>query len=53
LKDFDKANIKAGREFVKAYVEFLHYVEPIYDTATKAAGHGHGAEESVDHEVNH
>lgn len=41
LKAYDKDDVAAGREFVKAYVEFLHYVEPIYGIATKAAGHGH------------
>ncbi len=40
-KNYDKNDVKAGRDFVKAYVEYIHYVEPIYETATKAAGHGH------------
>ena len=40
LKDFDKNDVKAGRDFVKAYVEFLHYVEPIYEIATSEGGHG-------------
>ncbi len=54
LKGYGKADIEAGREFVKAYVEFLHYVEPIYEMATKAAGHGHRAEETASHdEQNH
>jgi hypothetical protein len=53
LKFFDKSDVNAGRDFVKAYVDFLHYVEPIYEIATKAAGHGHGAEESVSHEEKH
>ena len=53
LKEFDKTDVEAGREFVKAYVEFIHYVEPIYEIATKEAGHGHGAEESVSHEEKH
>jgi hypothetical protein len=50
LKGFDKADVKSGREFVKAYVEFLHYVEPIYEIASKAAGHGNGVEETASHE---
>jgi hypothetical protein len=53
FKDFDKTDVKAGRDFVKAYVEFLHYVEPIYEIATKSFGHGHRSEESVTHEENH
>lgn len=29
-KDFNPDDVEAGREFVKAYVEFVHYVEKIY-----------------------
>ncbi len=39
LKNFDKNDIKAGRDFVKAYIEFLHYVEPIYEVAVSEGGH--------------
>jgi hypothetical protein len=39
-KNFDKNNIEAGREYVKAYVEFVHYVERIYQAAKNPA-HGH------------
>jgi hypothetical protein len=53
LKDFDTSDVNAGREFVKAYVEFLHYIDPIYEIATKAVGHGHGVAESVSHEEKH
>lgn len=30
---FDKNNVDAGREYVKAYVEYIHYVEKLYDAA--------------------
>lgn len=40
LKNFDADDLKAGRDFVKAYVEFLHYVEPIYEIASSEGGHG-------------
>jgi hypothetical protein len=37
--------VQAGREFVEAYVEFVHYVEGIYDVALRHAGpHGHAAD---------
>ncbi|MEW6208953.1 MAG: DUF6448 family protein [Acidobacteriota bacterium] len=36
-KNFDKDDTHAGREFVKAYVEFIHYVETVYDSASKPA----------------
>lgn len=39
-KKFDKNNIQAGREFVKSYVEYTHYVKGIHDAATRATmGH--------------
>jgi hypothetical protein len=42
-KNFDKNDIEAGREYVKAYVEFVHYVERIYQAAKNPA-HGHYSE---------
>lgn len=48
-KNYKKDDIAAGREYVKAYVEYVHYVEKIYES-TKSAGHAHGheAEEQED-----
>ena len=43
-KDFKKNDVDAGREFVEAYVTFVHYVEALYDTAAKGGGHGHSQE---------
>jgi hypothetical protein len=37
---FDPANLAAGRAYVKAYVDFLHYIEGL-DKAARAAGHAH------------
>ena len=39
-KSFKTSDITAGRAFVKAYVEFIHYVERLYEASTTAA-HGH------------
>ena len=39
-KTFAADNVAAGREYVKAYVEFIHFVERLYDSAMKAP-HGH------------
>lgn len=36
-------SIEAGREYVKAYVDFMHYVENLYNFASEPAGH-HGRE---------
>lgn len=39
-KNFGKDNLAGGREFVEAYVEYIHYVERIYDAAKEPAkGH--------------
>ncbi len=49
-KNFKVDNIDAGREYVKAYVEFIHYVERLYQAASKpAAGHFNEAEEPEQH----
>lgn len=39
-KGYDATDIAAGRAHIKAYVEFLHFVERLYDSATRASeGH--------------
>ncbi len=50
-KDFKKDQVDAGREFVEAYVPFVHYVEALYDAAAKGGGHGiaHDAEKEGGH----
>ena len=40
---FAPDEVTAGREFVKAYVEYIHYVEGLHQAAASAA-HGHFAE---------
>jgi hypothetical protein len=42
-KKFDPNDVEAGREFVKTYVEYIHYVEGLHDAAASAA-HGHFSE---------
>jgi hypothetical protein len=39
-KTFKSDDIAAGRAYIKAYVEFIHFVEQLYDSAMKAP-HGH------------
>lgn len=39
LKNYDKNDVEAGRKFVRAYVEFLHYIEPIYKIAATSNGY--------------
>ncbi|HSB07461.1 MAG TPA: DUF6448 family protein [Thermodesulfobacteriota bacterium] len=52
-KDFKKNDVGAGREFVEAYVPFVHYVEVLYDAAAKAGGHGHSQEAEKGSEHKH
>lgn len=41
-KNYRPDDVAAGREFVNAYVEYVHYVEKLYDAAgTAAAPHAH------------
>ena len=39
-KNFRPDDVDGGREYVKAYVEFIHYVEGIHQASTSPA-HGH------------
>lgn|GEM_PF-6322409 len=32
-KENSKASVEAGREYVEAYVTFMHYVESVFETA--------------------
>jgi len=52
-KNFKKDDVGAGREFVEAYVPFLHYVEALYDAAAKGGGHGHTREAEKGSEHKH
>jgi hypothetical protein len=42
-KTFEPGDVAAGREYVKAYVEFIHLVERLYDSTMKTP-HGHFVE---------
>lgn len=42
-KKFKKDDLVAGRDYVKSYVEFIHYVERLYEAAKNPA-EGHFAE---------
>ncbi len=45
-KQFKPDDVEAGREYVKAYVQFIHYVERLYQAANKPAkGHIHDESE--------
>lgn len=44
-KIFESGDVNAGREHIKAYVAFIHYVERLYEAIATSA-HGHFAESS-------
>jgi hypothetical protein len=50
-RHFAVDDVAAGRQYVEAYVPYVHYVEQLWDTATRAA-HGHYSEHGV-HEHEH
>ena len=37
-------SVAAGREYVEAYVEYIHYVEHLHEVMSGAAAHGHESE---------
>jgi hypothetical protein len=45
-RTYDVGDVAAGREYVRAYVEFIHYVERVYESSTTAA-YGHFGEISA------
>ena len=45
-KNFAKDDVSAGREYVEAYVKYVHYVEGVYDAANRAVTE-HAHEESA------
>ncbi len=48
-KDFRSDDLAGGRAYVQAYVEFVHYVERLYQASTQPArGHFHEAQASQD-----
>jgi hypothetical protein len=50
-RHFAVDDVAAGREYVEAYVPYVHYVEQLWETATSAA-HGHYSEHGA-HEHEH
>jgi hypothetical protein len=42
-KGFKADDVEAGREYIEAYVQYIHYVERLYEAA-KMSARGHFAE---------
>ena len=40
-KNFKKDDVEAGREYVEAYVTFIHYIERLYEGAKQGTVHDH------------
>lgn len=50
-KQFDANNVVAGREFVEAYVGYVHYVERLYEAAAHpVTGHYQDGGAGDDHD---
>jgi len=49
LKNYDVNNVAAGQEYVKAYVDYFHFAEGIYE-ATQKMGHGHPVDDNSNNE---
>ena len=48
-KSYPSSDVEAGRKYVEAYVQFLHYAERVYEAGTKnTAGHLPEAEPSLE-----
>jgi hypothetical protein len=47
-KKFKADDVEAGRKYIEAYVQYIHYVERLYE-ATKTAAHGHYPEAAEKH----
>ncbi len=41
-KNHAEDSVEAGREFVEAYVQYVHFIEGIHNMVTKGAEHQHG-----------
>jgi len=49
-KNYRPGDVEAGREFVKAYITFIHYVEGLYQATQVPSGEGlHGEREVGEH----
>ena len=49
-KKFKSDDVETGRQYIKAYVEFVHYIERIYEAATNASeGHYPELQETAGH----
>lgn len=49
-RKFDVDDVRAGRDYVEAYVPYIHYVERLWQAATGAAHGHHAAPEPTAHE---
>ena len=50
-KSFKVEDLDAGREYIEAYVTYLHYVEGMYEAATNPASGHYPEGETIPHEA--
>lgn len=52
-KNFNQNAVDAGREYVKAYVDLIHYVEYLHAEAENLSPHQHPVEKPAEHKDTH
>lgn len=50
LRKHKDESVEAGREYVEAYVEYVHYVEGLYNMIEGKGGHHHEESKEIKHE---
>jgi hypothetical protein len=50
-KAFKVEDLEAGREYIEAYVTYIHYVEGLYEAATSAASGHYPEGQAIPHEA--
>ncbi len=47
LKNYDSKDVEKGREFIRAYVEYIHFVEKVYNVTQAGTEHSPSQEETI------
>lgn len=47
LKNYDSKDVEKGREFIRAYVEYIHFVEKVYNVTQAGTEHSSSQEETI------
>jgi len=47
LKNYDSKDVEKGREFIRVYVEYIHFVEKVYNVTLAGTEHSPSQEETI------